>query len=49
MFPPSALGTFSLMHRFTAVVRILSIEYPSIEDLCLIYTEYFRSFLHPKQ
>jgi dynein heavy chain 2 len=49
MFPPSALGRSALTPRFTAVVRILSTDYPSIEDLGLIYTEYFRSLLRARK
>ena len=49
MFPPSALGRSALTPRFTAVVRILSIDYPSLEDLVLVYTEYFRGLLHSRK
>lgn len=49
MFPPSALGRSALTPRFTAVVRILSIEYPSLEDLTLVYTEYFRGLLRSRK
>lgn len=49
MFPPSALGRSALTPRFTAVVRILSIDYPSLEDLVLVYTEYFRGLLRSRK
>ena len=49
MFPPSSIGRNQLTQRFTAIVKILAIDYPSNEDLVLIYTEYFRSLLHEKK
>lgn len=45
MYPPSSIGRNQLTQRFTAIVKILNIEYPSTEDLLLIYTEYFRALL----
>jgi hypothetical protein len=49
MFPPSSIGRNHLTPRFTAIVKILNIEYPSIEDLALIYTEYFRALLRARK
>ncbi len=49
IFPPSEIGRSALTPRFTAVVRILSVDYPSLEDLNLIYTEYFRALLRSRK
>jgi dynein heavy chain 2 len=49
MFPPSSIGRNQLTPRFTAIVKILNIDYPSLEDLALIYTEYFRALLRQKK
>lgn len=49
MFPPSSIGRNQLTQRFTTIVRILTMEYPSNEDLVVIYTEYFRALLSTKK
>lgn len=49
MFPPSSIGRNQLTQRFTAIVKILNIDYPSNEDLGAIYTEYFRSLLKSRK
>jgi dynein heavy chain 2 len=49
MFPPSSIGRNQLTPRFTAIVKILNIEYPTNEDLILIYIEYFRSLLRDRK
>ena len=38
MFPPSSIGRNQLTQRFTAIVKILNIDYPSNEDMIIIYT-----------
>ena len=49
MAPASTIGRHDLSTRFTANVRILSIDYPSNEELINIYTEYTRAiFMIPK-
>jgi dynein heavy chain 2, cytosolic len=49
MFPPSCIGRNQLTPRFTAIVKILNVDYPSTEDLLLVYTEYFRALLRAKR
>lgn len=49
MFPPSSIGRNQLTQRFTAIVKILAIDYPSNEDLGLVYREYFRSLLRDRK
>jgi hypothetical protein len=49
MFPPSSIGRNQLTQRFTAIVKILNIDYPSNEDLTTIYIEYFRSLLKSRK
>jgi dynein heavy chain 2 len=49
MLPPSSIGRNQLTQRFTAIVKIINIDYPSNEDLNLIYSEYFRSLLKSKK
>lgn len=49
MFPPSSIGRNQLTQRFTAIVKILNIDYPSNEDLTAIYMEYFRSLLRSRK
>lgn len=45
MLPPNSIGRNQLTQRFTAIVRILNIDYPTNEELVAIYTEYFRALL----
>jgi len=45
MNPASTIGRHVLSSRFTAVVRILYIDYPTDEELVQIYTEYFTHIL----
>jgi hypothetical protein len=49
MFPPSSIGRNQLTQRFTAIVKILNIDYPTNEDLTLIYMEYFKSILRSRK
>jgi dynein heavy chain 2 len=49
MFPPSCIGRNQLTPRFTAIVKILNVDYPSTEDLLLVYAEYFRALLRGKK
>jgi hypothetical protein len=49
MFPPSSIGRNQLTQRFTAIVKILNIDYPTNEDLTLIYLEYFKSILRSRK
>lgn len=49
MFPSSSIGRNQLTQRFTAIVKILNINYPSNEDLTTIYLEYFRSLLKSRK
>lgn len=49
MFPPSSIGRNQLTQRFTAIVKILNIDYPSNEELTSIYLEYFRSLLRSRK
>ena len=49
MLPPSSIGRNQLTQRFTAIVKIINIDYPSNEDLTMVYTEYFRSLLRDRK
>ncbi len=49
MFPPSCIGRNHLTPRFTAIVKILNVDYPTPEDLMLVYTEYFRALLRNRK
>jgi hypothetical protein len=49
MFPPSCIGRNQLTPRFTAIVKILNVDYPTPEDLLLVYTEYFRALLRSRK
>lgn len=49
MLPSTSIGRHELTPRFTAITRILAVEYPTPEELVTIYTEYFRSMLAEKK
>jgi dynein heavy chain 2, cytosolic len=45
MNPPSTVGRYEITTRFTGNLRILYLDYPSIEDMILIYSTYLESIL----
>ena len=45
MNPSSTVGRFEITTRFTGNVRMLFLDYPSDEDMNLIYTEYLKGIL----
>ena len=48
MNPSTTIGRHKISTRFTANVRIAYMEYPSIDELTPVYTEFMRSILsHP--
>lgn len=46
MNPPSTLGRYEITTRFTGNLRILYLEYPSIEEMVFIYSTYLESILN---
>ncbi len=48
MLPPNSIGRNQLSPRFTAIVRILNVEYLGKEELQVVYQEYFRALLKHK-
>ena len=49
MNPPGTLGRFPLSTRFTAIVRIAYVDYPTHSELAIIYTEYLKAVLQSEQ
>ena len=45
MNPSSTVGRHILSPRFTAIVRIISVDYPTREELIHIYTNYLKNIL----
>ncbi|OMJ92391.1 hypothetical protein SteCoe_4833 [Stentor coeruleus] len=45
MNPSSVVGRHALSPRFTAIVRIVSVDYPSRDELIHIYTVYLKNIL----
>ena len=45
MNPSSTVGRFEITTRFTGNVRILFVDYPSVEDMNIIYADYLNSIL----
>lgn len=45
MNPSSTVGRHTLSPRFTAIVRIISVEYPTRDELIHIYTTYLKNIL----
>ena len=45
MNPSSTVGRFEITTRFTGNVRVLFVDYPSLEDMNIIYTDYLNSIL----
>ena len=47
MNPSSTLGRYQLSTRFTAMVRIAAVDYPSTDSLQTIYAQYLSLVLPP--
>ena len=49
MNPPGTIGRFPLSTRFTAIVRIAYVDYPTQNELSIIYVEYIKGVLQSSQ
>jgi dynein heavy chain 2 len=49
MNPASTIGRYELSTRFTANCRIAYVDYPTTEELSIIYTEYLKGVLQSPQ
>ena len=49
MNPPGTIGRFPLSTRFTAIVRIAYVDYPTQEELSIIYIEHLKGVLQSSQ